>query len=171
MRGKLTNIWFAAIMAVAGLPAQAVEMPASGTKNFIPGGATPSYFTNENGAASAAAADRTSFDDVVDQTVSAPKFRSSPMHSSAMVRRYGRHTSAHAAGKRAAANTAAKGRSTHVASAKRGRAAAAGMPARPVRIAARTASPAKPRTARTDSAKPAKSGTRHAAARSAARKG
>lgn len=174
MPGKLTNIWFAAIMAIlagAGLPAHAVEMPASGTKNFIPGGGTPSYFTNENGAASAAAADRTSFDDVVDQTVRAPQFRSRPVHSAAATRRHGKLAVSHASGKRSAAKTAAKGRSTHLASAKRGRTATAGMPARPVRIARRAATPPKTRTAKAGSAKPAKPSTRHAAAKSAARKG
>ena len=65
---KLTKIWFAAMVALASLPALAADMPGSGTKNFIPGGDAPSYFTNENGAVSGVAAvDETPSDDGVDQ--------------------------------------------------------------------------------------------------------
>lgn len=57
MPGKLSQIWFAAVLACAGLPALGAGMPDSGTKNFVPGGDAPSFFTNENGAVAAATAD------------------------------------------------------------------------------------------------------------------
>ena len=48
---KLTRFVFATALAWAAVPAWGAGMPDYGTKNFSPGGATPSYFTNENSAA------------------------------------------------------------------------------------------------------------------------
>jgi hypothetical protein len=52
MRIKLTIAAAAAAFALASGPVFAVEMPAYGSKNFTTPGVAPSYFTNENGAAS-----------------------------------------------------------------------------------------------------------------------
>jgi hypothetical protein len=48
---KLTGFVFATAIAWAAVPAWGAGMPDYGTKNFSPGGATPSYFTNEKSAA------------------------------------------------------------------------------------------------------------------------
>jgi hypothetical protein len=173
MREKLTKIWFAAMVACAGVPAMAAEMPGSGTKNFVPGGDAPSYFTNENGTVSAAAADQTAADDGADQPIRSPRSASALIYSAktTMTRRHGGLAVSHRAGPRAAANATAKTRSAHIGGAKGARAATAGTPARPVRTASRIAGPAKSRSAKAGGARPAKPSMRHAWAKSAAKRG
>ena len=167
---KLTTIWFAAMVAIASSPVPAAEMPTSGTKNFIPGGDAPSYFTNENGAITGAAAvDETASDDGVDRAIGSPRFEMGPVHSAKTTTRWHvRLAAAHRGEPRAAPNIGARGRSVHTASAKGTRIAA---PARAIRTAGMTASPPKTKSARAEVVRPAKSSTRHAAAKSAARKG
>ena len=60
MQMKLTIAVAAAAFALASFPALAVEMPDYGSKNFTTPGVAPSYFTNENGAASARGPDTAS---------------------------------------------------------------------------------------------------------------
>jgi hypothetical protein len=170
---KLTKIWFAAMVALASLPALANDMPGSGTKNFIPGGDAPSYFTNENGAVSGVTAvDETTSDDGVDQTLGSPRSETAPMHSArTMTRRHGGPSASHRREKYGAANFAARRRSARVASANKTRIASVGAPLRSPRTTGRTANPPKAKSDGAGIARPAKSGARHAAAKSAARKG
>jgi hypothetical protein len=170
---KLTKIWFAAMVGLASLPALAADMPGSGTKNFTPGGDAPSYFTNENGAVTGVAAvDETTSDDGVDQTLGSPRSETAPMHSArTMTRRHGGLAASHRRGKYSAANFTARGRSAHIASANKTRIASVGSPLRPTRTVGRTANPPKAKSYGAGTAKPGKSNIRHAAAKSAARKG
>jgi hypothetical protein len=170
---KLTKIWFAAMVALASLPALADDMPGSGTKNFIPGGDAPSYFTNENGAVSGvAAADETASDDGVDQTLGSPHSETAPMHSArTMMPRHGGLAASHRREKYSAANFTARGRSAHFASANKTRIASVGAPLRPTRTTGRTTNQPKAKSEGPGIARPAKSGARHAAAKSAAGKG
>jgi hypothetical protein len=170
---KLTKIWFAAMVSLASLPALAADMPSSGTKNFIPGGDAPAYFTNENGAVSGVAAvDETTSDDGVDQTLGSPRSETGPMRSAkATTRRHGGLAASHRREKHSGANFTARGRSAHVPSANKIRIASAGAPVRSTRTAGRTAKPPKAKSDRVEIARPAKSSARHAAAKSAARKG
>jgi hypothetical protein len=171
---KLTKIWFAAMVGLASLPVLAADMPGSGTKNFIPGGDAPSYFTNENGAVTGVAAvDETTPDDGVDQTLGSLRSETAPMHSArTMTRRHGGLAAAsHRRGKYSAANFTARGRPAHIASANKTRIASVGPPHRPTRTAGRAANPPKARSDGAGIAKPGKSNIRHAAAKSAARKG
>jgi hypothetical protein len=55
----LTRLAVAAVIAGAAVPGLSAEMPDFGTKNFSPGGDTPAYFSNENGAFGLAAAEAT----------------------------------------------------------------------------------------------------------------
>jgi hypothetical protein len=169
MPGELTKIWFAAVVAVASLPALAAEMPDSGTKNFIPAGDAPSYFTNESGGiSSTAAADQTASDDGVDQTLGSPRSETGSMRSAkTTTRRHGRLVASREGERRSAASVTAGGRSAHFAGARRTKTASVGTAARPIR----SANPSKTNSVRAGVARPAKSSARHAAAKSATRRG
>jgi hypothetical protein len=166
---KLTKIWFAAMVALATLPALAADMPGSGTKNFIPGGDAPAYFTNENGAVSGVAAvDETTSDDGVDQTLGSPRSETAPTHSArTMTRRPGGLTASHRREKYSAANFTAKGRPAHAVSASKTRMASVRAPLR----STRTTNQQKAKYDGAGIARPAKSSARHAAAKSSARRG
>ncbi len=170
---KLKKIWFATVVALVSLPALAADMPGSGTKNFIPGGDAPAYFTNENGAVSGVAAvDETTSDDGVDQTIGAPRSETAPMHSARTVtRRHGGLAASHRREKYSAVNFTARGRSAHVASANKTRIASVGAPVRSTRTTGRTTNPPKAKFEGAGIARPAKSSARHAAAKSSARRG
>jgi hypothetical protein len=65
---KLRILLFASGLAVATVPAVAVDLPDYGSKNFSPAGETPSYFANEAAPVSARTADTTERDwSVVDE--------------------------------------------------------------------------------------------------------
>jgi hypothetical protein len=170
---KLKKIWVAAILALASLPALAADMPASGTKNFIPGGDAPSYFTNESGAVSGmAAVDQTTSDDGVDRIFDSPRSETEPMRSAkTTARRHGGPAVSHRWERHNAANFKAKGHSVHAAGAIRTRIASVGAPVRSTRTAGRTTNQPKAKSDRTAIARPAKSNARHAAAKSVSRKG
>jgi hypothetical protein len=171
---KLTKIWFATMVVLASSPALAADMPGSGTKNFIPGGDAPSYFTNENGAVSGVAAvDEASSDDGVDQTLGSPRSETAPMHSAkTMTRRHGGLAASHRREENySTSKFTARGRSAHVASANKNRVASVGAPFRSPRTTGRITNPPKAKSDGAGIARPAKSSTRHAAAKSAARKG
>jgi hypothetical protein len=55
MGGAVTRFVSAAAIACLAIPAWSGDMPDFGTKNFSPGGETPSYFSNEYGAPAVAA--------------------------------------------------------------------------------------------------------------------
>jgi hypothetical protein len=54
---KLTITVFAGALALASVPALAVDLPDSGSKNFSPSGDTPAYFANESVPVAARTAD------------------------------------------------------------------------------------------------------------------
>ena len=62
MPSKLTMTYFAAALAIVSVPAFAVDIPDSGSKNFSPAGDTPTYFTNESVPISARTADTNASD-------------------------------------------------------------------------------------------------------------
>jgi hypothetical protein len=170
---KLTKIWFAAMVALTSLPTLAADMPSSGTKNFIPGGDAPAYFTNENGAVSGVApVNETTSDDGVDQTLGSPRSETAPMRSTkTTTRRHGKLAASHRQERHSAANFLAGGRSAHVASANKTRIASAGPPVRSTRTTGRTTIPLKAKSDGAGIPRSAKSSVRHAAVKSAARKG
>ena len=59
---KLRVILLAGALAVATVPALAIDLPDYGSKNFSPSGDTPSYFANEAAPVSARTADTTQHD-------------------------------------------------------------------------------------------------------------
>jgi hypothetical protein len=172
MPGKLSQIWFAAVLACAGLPALAAEMPDSGTKNFVPGGDAPAFFTNENGAVAAAAADESTADDGADQSLHSPRSAPGPIRDATVsTRRHGKLAASHTREQRTAANSRERGRAPPVASRKGARAASAGKPAGSTRTASRAAVSTRPMTAKVGGAHQARQNARHAAAKSVARRG
>ena len=162
----LRKICFAALLTCTGLSAAAAEMPVSGTKNFVPGGEAPAYFTNENGAVSAATAEDSPADDGVDQVSrSSPPELGMGRSANTMSRRHGKLAASRRFGKHIAGNPRIGKRSTHIGGGKTTKTAAAGAPSRPIR----TAGP--PRTKTASPAKPSKTNIRHASVKSSARRG
>lgn len=106
---KLTITFLAGALALACLPALAVELPDYGSKNFSPSEDTPSYFANESAPVSARTADATQGDwSAVDEMAPArPIFegtRSAYTHGRghgryAVAQRSGRHGAGRAAGR------------------------------------------------------------------------
>lgn len=159
MPNRLTIAVLAVALGAAGLPAFAAEMPAYGTKNFTPGGATPAYFTHNTAAPTVRSEDWSA----ADQGAAEVDAAEPPSHAPAATARHHAELSAHhRAGTRTAGKTKGKSRATHLAVAKPGR-------------ATRTASAAHTRSAgsagKARSASHGKSATRHAAAKSSERKG
>ncbi|HEY1432986.1 MAG TPA: hypothetical protein VGF39_15375 [Stellaceae bacterium] len=113
---KLTIILFAGALAVATVPAQAVDLPDYGSKNFNPSGDTPSYFANEAAPVSARTADTTQGDwSAVDEMAPArPTFEGS---RSAHTRsgRHGRYAFAPGSGRHGASRSGGTAHSAHVA--------------------------------------------------------
>jgi hypothetical protein len=62
MLNRLTITFLAGMLALMGLPAFALDLPDSGSKNFSPPTDTPSYFSNETAPVSARTADTTERD-------------------------------------------------------------------------------------------------------------
>jgi hypothetical protein len=56
---RWSSLAFAAVIASITISAWGAGMPDFGSKNFVPGAATPSYFTNESGALPGRAAEAT----------------------------------------------------------------------------------------------------------------
>jgi len=94
-----TVAFLAAALALACFPALAANMPADDSKNFIPSGGTPSYFTNENVPVSGRVADTTAVFDSADDAAAAAVRSESDSAPSAHVRRGGhsRFATAHSA--------------------------------------------------------------------------
>jgi len=62
MLNKLTITMLVGAFVIASVPASAVDLPDSGSKNFSPAGDTPSYFSNESAPVSARTGDTTERD-------------------------------------------------------------------------------------------------------------
>ena len=174
MPDNLMKIWFAALLTIGSLSAAAAEMPASGTKNFIPGGEAPSYFSNESGAVSTAAIEESAADDGIDQISHSLRSDTSLRRSVDMSsRRRTKFSAYHPERRRIAANPRGHTRSAHLAGGGRTKTASVGKPARPIRTASRTEGPRETKAAKTGTAKAtrASTSTRHAAAKSISKRG
>src|SRR5438094_33783 len=62
MPNTLVMAFLAGVLALANIPASALELPDYGSKNFSPSGDTPTYFTNEATPVAARTADTTAND-------------------------------------------------------------------------------------------------------------
>jgi len=114
---KLTIVLLAGALAVAAVPARAVDLPDYGSKNFNPSGDTPSYFANESAPVSARTADTTPRDwSAVDEMAPArPTFdgaRSAHTHSG----RHGRYAFAPGSGRHGASRSGGTAHSARVVS-------------------------------------------------------
>jgi hypothetical protein len=96
MRGVLTRFVSAAAIACLAIPAWSASMPDIGTKNFSPGGDTPSYFSNEYGAPAVAADEIT--DDGADDAPHRSLRASEPRHHAAAWGYRARVTATHGSG-------------------------------------------------------------------------
>ena len=120
---KLTITFLAGALALACLPALAVELPDYGSKNFSPSGDTPSYFANETTPVSARTADSTQSDwSAVDEMAPArPIFegtRSAYTHS----RGHGRYAVVQRSSRHGSGRPASRAHSPHSVGARDGRA-------------------------------------------------
>ncbi len=170
MPSKLAQIWFAAVLASAGSPALAAGMPDIGTKNFVPGSDAPAYLTNENLAVPPGSPGQSPIGTAYNQTAGPPLVAAAPARGAqAQSRSHARFAAARPNSHHAAVSSASKRRASYTsgrpAAGKRRSASRSGM-ARATRSARATAA-----TARTAAAKRGRASTRHAAARSAARRG
>jgi hypothetical protein len=170
MASKLAIMVMAAACAVSIGSARAAGMPDTGTKNFVPGGDTPAYLTNENLAVAPGSAAEPVAATADDQAEGPERSTAAPMHwAQTPERRHGKLAAGHKSARYAAANPRTPIRSTHAASTRMVRASRSGSidkSPRSVRAAGRTAS-----ATRTGAAVHGKASVRHAAARSAARRG
>lgn len=162
MLRKLTIAAAAVAFAAASGAASAAEMPAYGTKNFVPGGDTPSYLSHENAAAPVGSADR----DINDWAEASPSEPAVLESASSGTSRHGKYASTRGSSKRHGGKPA--GRSAHVAK---------GKPTTSTRTASSRKSSAPHSTAgvtKVKATKPSratKSTARHAAAQPAATRG
>jgi hypothetical protein len=157
----LTRLFFAAAIAGAALPASAAGMPDSGTKNFDPGGATPSYFTNENGAALG-----------LTESEGADEGADTPDHLVPIVPEHRRSTFVgYQSPTRSVTHSRASGHVSRVAEARSARAASAGRSVRLRRSELASEARNSFRTGHGGGPRQGGSGVRHAAARFSSRKG
>ena len=173
MPDKLTKIWLAALLVCGGLSTAAAEMPASGTKNFVPGGEAPSYFTNEAGAVSTVATDEPAADDGVDQISRSRHFETGLRPSTDKIHgKRGTLAASHSAKRHmAAANSRARESSTFAVRVSNGKAASIGRPSRPTRSAGRTAESRESKAAKAGAGKSGREIVRHVAEKSTSKRG
>jgi hypothetical protein len=157
----LTRFAYVAAFLYAAAPAWGAGMPDYGSKNFSPGGATPSYFTNENSAILGTAESDNTDDGADNPADSTPSFSEGRRADRAPGYEVGHHR-----GKLAGRNF-----ERHATSVSRGRGARAGVSGRTVGRAHSTSAAASARSYRTSGARPAKAAARHTSARSWSRKG
>jgi hypothetical protein len=169
MANKLAIIALAAAFAVSILPAQAAGMPDTGTKNFNPGGDTPSYLTNENLAVAPGSAAQPMPSAADDQAEAPPRGAPVSTHATqTATRRHDKHATGRESGHRAIVSGKAKTRPARVASTKlsgQGKSASHSRNAPPLRASSKTAA------VKSGPARHGKANPRHAAAKSAAKKG
>lgn len=166
----LMRFAFVAALVYAAAPAWGAGMPDYGSKNFSPGGATPSYFTNENSAILG-----TAETDNTDDGADASADSTGPMPESQRADRSPGYRGGHHHGKladhsfevRTTSHSRARGGTIH--SAEGGRIASSGRAS--ARRAYSTPAAASARSFRTGGARSAKAAARHASARSWSRKG
>jgi hypothetical protein len=170
MPRKLATIWFATVLAFIGSPAHAAGMPDTGTKNFIPGGDAPSYLVNENLAVTPGSAGQSPLGTAFNQTAGPAGSAAAPEPAVRIAnRRHGRLAAGHTSRHHAAANAGTRHRAQRVAGTRtlrQGRSASLRRGSRPSRTARQASS-----ATRTVTARHAKASPRHAAAKTAARRG
>jgi len=153
---KLRVILLAGALAVATVPALAIDLPDYGSKNFSPSGDTPSYFANEAAPVSARTADTTQHDwSAVDEMAATEQNFEGTRSAYTDGGRHGRYSVAHRPSRHTAGKYGGTTRSV--------RASAAGG------YAGKTAHNSAAQTrnvsaARTTTAKHGKPGARHASA-------
>jgi len=107
MPNRLTITLLAGMLALVGLPAFALDLPDSGTRNFSPPIDTPSYFNNETAPVSARTADTTERDWSAVDALAADRPAAQPSASAHRGRtRHGKYGSAQRYGKRASGKNA-----------------------------------------------------------------
>jgi hypothetical protein len=171
----LTRFVFAAAMACAAFPVWGAGLPDYGTKNFDPGGATPSYFTNENSSVLGSAENENTDDGADVPTRSVEREAESERPAGTTGHRHGRYTGRKAEA-HAATQTHKKGHASQSVGTRSARATSIGRSAKSSRSEHVTEAAAKARTAisiapGSSHTKSAKSNTRHASARFSSRKG
>src|SRR5271170_3087879 len=110
----LTRFVFAAAVACAAVPGWGAGMPDYGTKNFSPGGATPSYFTNENSAVFGAAENENT-DDGADTPTRTSEPTAEPLQSDRTTRHHYGKLSSRNSTSHAAAHSRGKGHASQLA--------------------------------------------------------
>lgn len=166
MPATLKGFVFAAAIAWMAVPAWGAGMPDYGTKNFSPGGATPSYFTNENSAA-LGIPENDSLDDGADAPLRSAELIAEPRHSDNATRRHRGGFASRKSQQRGAA-LRVRGHAPEAVGARHaslGRPGNSGQSEHASRAAART------RAVGSGAAKSGKLNPRHAAARTPSRKG
>ena len=158
------------VLVVASLPAFALDLPDSGSKNFSPPGDTPTHFANESVPVSARTADTTVNDWTAEEAVApVPSVVRPAAANHPTTGRHGKYASA----KHAASRSRGKGHSTRIAKANgsttlashaptQARAASNGRQTVRVASARGTSKNVLPAAAKTHTAKHGKSGARHA---------
>jgi hypothetical protein len=106
MANRLTTALIAGALALAGLPALALDLPDSGSKNFDPPGDAPSYFSNETAPVSARTADTTEKDwSAVDALAPDRPVRYATHSGHGIAGRHGRYGVLHASARHAGGAT------------------------------------------------------------------
>jgi hypothetical protein len=166
----LMRFAFVAALVYAAAPAWGAGMPDYGSKNFSPGGATPSYFTNENTAILGTAETDTDdgADASADMTGSTPESQRADRSSRYRVGHHHGKLAGRSFEARATSHSRARGGALRSAAAEGSRTASSGRASGRWAHAAPAASA---RSARTGGTRPAKAAARHASARSWSRKG
>jgi hypothetical protein len=166
-------------LGLASLPALALDLPDSGSKNFSPGNDTPTHFANESVPVSARTADTTAGDFSAEEAAAPPVGPTASAHPSET--RHGKSVSAQKSAKHASGKWRGNNHSTRVAKANSGKAVKTASPYRsPAQVGTTGKRPASveksvrvagarggsksvtPRAAKTATAKHGKPGARHA---------
>ena len=169
MANRLAILAIAATFAAATMTAHAAGMPDSGTKNFVPGGDAPSYLTNENLSVAPGSAGQSPLGTAYNEPAGAEQDIAPPHAAETRTQQHGRTSAGHRSSYRAAANAELKTRSRRLARSRTervGRSASLGYNRRPTRAENRRVSAARPAIPRHG-----KANARHAAVKSAARRG
>jgi hypothetical protein len=148
-------------LGLASLPAFALDLPDSGSKNFSPGNDTPTHFANESVPVSARTADTTASDFSAEEA--AAPIPALAHHSTA---RHGKYASAQKSAKHTSGKSSGNNHSARGAYHSSARAGTAGKrPASvetPVRVARSGSKSVTPSTTKNATAKHGKAGARHA---------
>jgi hypothetical protein len=162
-------------LALAGVPALALDLPDSGSKNFSPGNDTPTHFANESVPVSARTADTTATDFSAEEAAApVPPVVRPAASAHPNTARHGKFASAHKSAKHtsgkskgnshpARGTTAHRRASTHHSPAQAGTAGKGSASVeKSVRVAGDGSKGVIPSAAQTETAKHGKSGARHA---------